>query len=98
MEEQETLHLEADIGIDDDSQSVDPVRGGSRSRYSMTKPFLTMPDEILGQKSTMSLDGIWPTRRAPTSSCPGSAPGDSGIGPALNRSLTSRGTVRLPDS
>src|SRR5436190_22829785 len=52
------------------SPSKTPVRGGSRSRYSMAKPYLTMPDETLIQRSTRSSPGIWPTSRVPTISWP----------------------------
>ena len=31
-----------------------PVRGGSRSRYSITNPYLTMPDVTRPHMSTMS--------------------------------------------
>src|SRR5262245_41473215 len=49
-----------------------PVRGGSRSRYSSTKPCLTTPDVALPHRLTRSSACACPTRRAPTISCPGS--------------------------
>ena len=48
-----------------------PVRGGSRSRYSIVNPCFTTPDEIAAQSRIKSWVGMWPTR-VPATSCPGS--------------------------
>jgi hypothetical protein len=69
MQQEKTLHLEIDVGVDDDPQTIeDPVRGASRSRYSITKPYLTIPDDTRLHRFTMSPLGNCPTSRAPTSS------------------------------
>src|SRR5688572_29272608 len=47
-----------------------PVRGGSRSRYSITKPYFTIREAHLIHSSTKGGLGIRPTRRLPTSSGP----------------------------
>src|SRR6478735_8917987 len=48
-----------------------PVRGGSRSRYSTTKPRLTIAEVTGTHSETRSAVGSAPTRRVPTSSWPG---------------------------
>src|SRR5512132_125450 len=44
-----------------------PVRGGSRSRYSMANPYLTTPELTAVQMSISSWIGMWPTRVPATS-------------------------------
>src|SRR5690349_24094246 len=52
------------------SPSKMPVRGGSRSRYSITIPYLTTPDVTSRHSATMSFEGSSPTRRLLASSRP----------------------------
>src|SRR3954463_14335182 len=46
-----------------------PVRGGSRSRYSIAKPYFTIAEVALNHKLSSDPGGV---RRCPTNSCPAS--------------------------
>ena len=47
-----------------------PVRGGSSSRYSIVNPYFTIRAVAFRHKFTSGCDGMHPTKRCPTNSCP----------------------------
>src|SRR5262245_19255730 len=76
-----------------------PVRGGSRSRYSMAKPYLTTPLLAAAQMSISSCTGMCPTRVPITSwlrsGCMATPRHDTARGSPLLLSQRSCGIVLL---
>ncbi len=69
MEQQEALHLEADVGIDDDPQTVEDARPGRLEIAVLDdKPLLDDARTYSSHKPTSSSVGHWPTCRVPWSS------------------------------
>ena len=59
MQQQETVHIEPDVWIDDDAAAVEDA-GARRLEVAVLdrKPYLTIPDVTATQRSTMSWVGI----------------------------------------